>query len=141
DIHEFGDHEVIRATPSRLDPYRVAFTNEYPITALYRRSWILAVGGWRKLGSHHGYNDWDLWMSLAERGARIVHVGEIGYRRRLHGARLNQQAQRRHRYLYSFMRETHPDLFARLLEYRRQSDLPLLKRHLYPIAYGPRSHV
>ena len=141
DIYEFGDHQLVRATPPRLDPYRIAYTNEYPITALYRRSSILAVGGWRKLGLHHGYNDWDLWMSLAEHGATIVHLGEVGYCRRLHGERLNQQAQRRHRDLYAFMRDNHPDLFARLPEHRRNTDLPLLKRHLYPIAYGSRPKV
>jgi glycosyltransferase involved in cell wall biosynthesis len=141
DIHEFGDHQLVRVTPHRLDPYRIAYTNEYPITALYRRSSILAVGGWRKLGLHHGYNDWDLWMSLAEHGAEIVHLGEVGYLRRLHGERLNQQAQRRHRDLYAFMRDNHPDLFARLSEHRRQSDLPLLKRRMYPLVYGSRPKV
>jgi len=141
DIHEFGDHQLVRVTPHRLDPYRIAYTNEYPITALYRRSSILAVGGWRKLGLHHGYNDWDLWMSLAERGAEIVHCGEVGYCRRLHGERLNQQAQRRHRDLYAFMRDNHPGLFARLSEHRRASDLPRIKRRLYPIVYGSRPKV
>ena len=141
DIYEFGGHQLVRTTPPRLDPYRVAYTNEYPITALYRRNWILGVGGWRKLGRHHGYNDWDLWMSLAERGATTVHLGDVGYCRRLHGERLNQQAQRRHRDLYAFMRNNHPELFARLPEHRRNTDLPLLKRHLYPIVYGSRPKV
>ena len=141
DIYEFGDHQLVRTTPRRLDPYRIAYTNEYPITALYRRSSLLAVGGWRKLGSHHGYNDWDLWMSLAEHGATIVHLGEVGYCRRLHGERLNHQAQRRHRDLYASMRDNHPGLFARLDDHRRQSDLPLLKRRLYPIVYGSRPKV
>jgi glycosyltransferase involved in cell wall biosynthesis len=141
DVYEFGVHQLVRVTPPRLDPYRIAYTNEYPITALYRRRSILAVGGWRKLGLHHGYNDWDLWMSLAEHEAEIVHLGEVGYCRRLHGERLNQQAQRRHRDLYAFMRDNHPDLFARLSEHRRESDLPLLKRRLYPIIYGSRPRV
>jgi glycosyltransferase involved in cell wall biosynthesis len=141
DVYEFGAHQLVRVTPPRLDPYRIAYTNEYPITALYRRSSILAVGGWRKLGLHHGYNDWDLWMSLAEHEAEIVHLGEIGYCRRLHGERLNQQAQRRHRDLYAFMRDNHPGLFARLSEHRRQSDLPRIKRRLYPIVYGSRTKV
>ena len=50
DIYEFGGHQLIRTTPPRLDPYPLALLNEYPITALYRRNWILGVGGWRKLG-------------------------------------------------------------------------------------------
>lgn len=141
DVHEFGDGDVVRETPPRLDPYRIAYTNEYPITALYRRTWILAVGGWRKLGEHDGYNDWDLWMSLAERSAGIVHLGDVGYRRRLHGVRLNHQAQQRHGYLYAFMRDHHRSLFARIPEYRSRSDLSLHKRYLYPVVYGARAKV
>ena len=68
DIAEFGDHELVRRIPDRLDPYRVALTNEYPITALYRRSAVAAIGAWRPYYEHPGYEDWNVWMGLAERG-------------------------------------------------------------------------
>jgi glycosyltransferase involved in cell wall biosynthesis len=141
DIVEFGDHEVVRRIPDRLDPYRVALTNEYPITALYRRGAVAAAGAWRPFHERQGYEDWNLWMGLAERGARIVHVGGPGYRRRLHGERLNQLARRRHRERYEAMRRAHPELFARLKEHRRASDLPLVKRALYPLVYGARAEI
>ena len=41
-------------------------SNEYPITALYRRSAVEAAGGWRPFYEHQGYEDWNLWMGLAE---------------------------------------------------------------------------
>ena len=63
-------------------------------------------------------------MGLAERGERIIHLGAPGYRRRLHGPRLNQQARARHRDLYAELRRAHPDLFAQLPAHRRRSDLP-----------------
>jgi glycosyltransferase involved in cell wall biosynthesis len=141
DIVEFGDHELVRAIPSRLDPYRVALTNEYPITALYRRTAVEAVGAWRAFYERQGYEDWNLWMGLAERGSRIVHLGAPGYRRRLHGQRLNQLARRRHRERYEAMRSAHPDLFGRLHEHRRASDLSRTKRALYPLLYGPRAEI
>jgi glycosyltransferase involved in cell wall biosynthesis len=141
DIVEFGDHELVRAIPSRLDPYRVALTNEYPITALYRRTAVAAAGAWRPFYERQGYEDWNLWMGLAERGARIVHVGGPGYRRRLHGQRLNQLARRRHRERYEAMRRAHPELFGRLREHRRASDLSRAKRALYPLVYGPRAEI
>ena len=31
DYEEFGTHELIRAVPSTIDPYRVAYANEYPV--------------------------------------------------------------------------------------------------------------
>jgi glycosyltransferase involved in cell wall biosynthesis len=141
DIVEFGDHELVRAIPARLDPYRVALTNEYPITALYRRTAVEAAGAWRPFYERQGYEDWNLWMGLAERGARIVHLGAPGYRRRLHGQRLNQLARRRHRERYEAMRRAHPDLFARLREHRAASDLPRIKRALYPLLYGARAEI
>jgi glycosyltransferase involved in cell wall biosynthesis len=141
DIVEFGDHELVRAIPPRLDPYRVALTNEYPITALYRRSAVEAAGAWRPFYERQGYEDWNLWMGLAERGARIVHLGAPGYRRRLHGQRLNQLARTRHRERYEAMRRAHPDLFGRLREHRRASDLSRAKRALYPLLYGPRAEI
>jgi glycosyltransferase involved in cell wall biosynthesis len=141
DIVEFGEHLVLRETPARLDPYRVAFTNEYPITALFRRAAIEAAGGWRRLGDHQGYDDWNLWMGLAERGERIVHLGGPAYRRRLHGRRLNQEARTHHRHLYAAMRSAHTDLFAHLREHRRSSDLNPLKKQLYPLLYGARATI
>jgi glycosyltransferase involved in cell wall biosynthesis len=141
DVVEFGDRDVLRLTPPRLDPYRVALTNEYPITALYRRTAVAAIGAWRPFYAVQGYEDWNVWMGLAERGERIVHVGGPGYRRRLHGERLNHLARRRHRERYEALRRAHPDLFARLSEHRRASDLTPLRRALYPLVYGARPEV
>jgi glycosyltransferase involved in cell wall biosynthesis len=141
DIAEFGDHELVRAIPARLDPYRVALTNEYPITALYRRTAVAAAGAWRPYYEHQGYEDWNLWMGLAERGGQIVHIGGPGYRRRLHGQRLNQLARTRHAERYAAMRRAHPDLFARLPEYKRSSDLSRARRELYPLLYGARAEI
>jgi glycosyltransferase involved in cell wall biosynthesis len=141
DVVEFGDVDVVRVTPARLDPYRVALTNEYPITALYRRTAVAAIGGWRPFYEVQGYEDWHVWMGLAERGEQIVHVGGPGYRRRLHGRRLNHLARRRHAERYAALQRAHPDLFARLGEHRRRSDLSPLRRALYPIVYGARAEV
>jgi hypothetical protein len=141
DILEFGEHRVLRKTPARLDPYRVAYTNEYPITALFRRSVLEAVGAWRSPSSRQGYEDWNLWMGLAERGHCIVHLGGTGYCRRLHGRRLNHEARRRHADLYRAMRRHHTDLFARLPEHSRTTDLSALKKRLYPLVHGARAEV
>jgi glycosyltransferase involved in cell wall biosynthesis len=141
DIEEFGDHELVRRVPHRLDPYRIVYTNEYPITALFRRSVIEAARAWEPLEGMRGYEDWRSWMALAERGERIVHLGAPGYRRRLHGRRLNHAARDRHRANYDRMRREHAALFSRVREHRRSSDLSLLNRALYPLLYGARAEV
>lgn len=141
DYVEFGPsrpEDLVRAVPERLDPYRVAYTNEYPVSALFRRSALLAVGGWKPI--RLGYEDWDLWMSLVEAGHAGVHVGPglLTYRRRLHGERMLTTAKRNHRELYRTLRGRHPKLFAEIGEHRRRSDLSPLRRTLYPYVYGGR---
>ena len=144
DILEFGDDELVRAVPQTLDPYRVAYTNEYPVTALFRRDALEEVGGWyRAWTAQQGYEDWNLWMDFAQGRRRIVHLGPgvIGYRRRLHGSRLNAEAKRRHAEIYKAMRADHPELFGSLAEHRRRSTLSRTRRLLYPIVYGARAEV
>ena len=144
DLLEFGDREVLRAVPERLDPYRVAYTNEYPITAVFRRDRLEEVDGWRRRKTkQQGYEDWGLWMDIAERGWPIAHLGpsRITYRRRLHGRRLNHQAREHHREIYRTLRDSHPRLFAELPEHRRHSDLSGVRKLLYPVVYGERARV
>jgi glycosyltransferase involved in cell wall biosynthesis len=137
DYLEFGEAEIVRAVPGEIDPYRVAFTNEYPVSALYRRTVLDSIGGWPKL---RAYEDWHVWMTLAELGYRGIHLGPaaITYRRRLHGHRLLQAAKAHHPRLYRELRREHPGLFAKLPEHRRRSSMSARRRFLYPYVYGGR---
>ena len=144
DLLEFGDREVLRAVPETLDPYRIAYTNEYPITAAFRRDRLEEVDGWRyRQPAQQGYEDWGLWMDIAERGWPIAHLGprRITYRRRLHGRRLNHVAREHHREIYRMLRASHPRLFAELPEHRRRSNLSGIRKLLYPVVYGERARV
>ena len=141
DYEEFGTRTLVRAVPPELDPYRLAYTNEYPISALFRRSRLEEVGGFEPAGyDGRSYEDWNLWLTLAERGERGAHagVGKIVYRRRLHGQRKLQRAKRRHRQLYGKLRAAHPQIFSSLHEHRQGSDLSLARKLLYPVVYGGR---
>jgi glycosyltransferase involved in cell wall biosynthesis len=141
DVEEFGDVNVTRTTPARLDPYRVALTNEFPVTALFRRDVVAELGAWKPYYEHPGYEDWNLWMGLAERGERIIPLLAPAYRRRLHGERLNQIARARHSERYEAMKRVHPELFAELKTHRKNSDLPAVKKALYPLVYGARAEI
>jgi glycosyltransferase involved in cell wall biosynthesis len=138
DYEEFGDSELIRLVPPRIDPYRLAYANEYPVTAMFRRSALQAADGWRHLGA--GYEDWRLWMTLAERGFKGIHAGPgvITFRRRVHGERMLAAAKEDHRALYRALRREHPALFANLAAHRRASDLSVARKLLYPVIYGGR---
>lgn len=138
DYLEFGDQELVRAVPEHLDAYRVAFTNEYPPSALFRRTVLLETGGWSLDGL--GYEDWDLWMTLAERGERGRHAGAgvATYRRRLHGRRMLYTTKRHHVEYYRILRDRHPSLFGELTTHRRATDLSATRRIAYPYVYGGR---
>jgi len=138
DYEEFGTQDLLRAVPDVLDPFRVAYCNEYPVTAMFRRSVLEQVGGWRT--ELRGYEDWDLWMTLAERGLRMEHLGHGRpiYRRRLHGTRMLTGARGRHVELYGNLRSAHPRLFAELGQHRRRSSMPWRRKLLYPVVYGGR---
>ena len=140
DYEEFGERgSIIRAVPEALDPYRVAFTNEYANTSLFRRTALERVGGWRDpLPSQHGYEDWNLWMDLAQAGERVVHLGEVIYRRRMHSPGLDLQARRRHAEIYRALRAGHPDLFGDRGVNRRRSTLSPVRKVVYPTLYGER---
>lgn len=141
DYAEFGDANIVRAVPDWLDPFRVAYTNEYPVSAMFRRRVLEELGGWDGNGySAAGYEDWNLWMTLAEHAEKCVHlgVGTVTYRRRLHGDRKLAAGKRRHPVLYRELRRTHPRLFSDLERHRDRSDLGLGRRLLYPIVYGGR---
>jgi glycosyltransferase involved in cell wall biosynthesis len=150
----FGDHEVFgpdgtfrRNVPLTIDPFRIAFRNELTASALFRRSALEAIDAWQPVvpgatGREDFFEDWHLWMTFAERGAVGVHVGRdrIVYRRRVHGlgGRLAGADDARRRQQYRRLQERHPDLFGRLREHRKASDLPVLVRLLYPELYGDR---
>lgn len=139
DYEEFGTISRVVRVPMRLDPFRIAFRNEYPVAALFRRTALEQTGGWRDVAGLVGYEDWHLWMTLAEGGHRAERVeGLVALRRRLHGSRMLGDAGRRHRQLYSHLRRLHPTLFTQLARHRRASDLALSRKLAYPLLFGAR---
>jgi glycosyltransferase involved in cell wall biosynthesis len=141
DYVEFGKRELVRAVPAELDPYRLAYANEFPISALYSRDLLERVGGWRRIvGEIDAHQDWDLWLTLAERGVKGVHLGggRLTYARRTHEGRLGERGRAQHRLVYDALVREHPGIFNGLADHRRHSSLSRVKRRLYPYVYGAR---
>lgn len=140
DHRQFGAHDLVFRAPRRLDPYRVAFRNAYPGLSLFRRAVLDEVGGWQDIEGETGYEDWNLWMTLAERGHRAEHVGRgtVTFAYRVDPGRMRGAAARRHPQIYTKLRLLHPDLFTRLGEHRRTSDLGRAGRLTYPLLWGGR---
>ncbi len=139
DWFEWDGVETLRRVPRRFDPYLVAFRNRYPVASMFRRTFLEEVGGWQSVGGMVGYEDWDLWMTLAERGGTAVFADGVPVvRYRVHGVRMLRSVTGNHARLYRELRARHPSLFANLDEHRRDSVLSPLERRLYPLIYGAR---
>jgi hypothetical protein len=96
---------------------------------MVRRESLLAVEGWQL---RHGYEDWDLWMSFAERGWAGVYVPGIALRYRRRGGRMLADCLPRHDELMAELRGRHPQLYARRRGNWRRSTAELHVRILFP---------
>jgi glycosyltransferase involved in cell wall biosynthesis len=128
-IQSFGALEHIHRSRPSLDPWQVSYQNHLPICSLYRRTALLDVGGWRLPG---GYEDWDLWMSLAERGWKGVGVPDVTARYRVQRGRRLSRSSQRHAERIEKLRARHPTLFAERGRNRRSSPAPRLLKVTLP---------
>jgi glycosyltransferase involved in cell wall biosynthesis len=126
----FGDESTIQPTAPSLDAWQITHQNELPATALLRRAALAETPGWRLKG---GYEDWDLWMSLAERGWSGTSTGRVVYRYRREGTRMGHEALGRHEQIVAELRRLHPDLFAARRRNWRRSSAPFAVRLALPV--------
>jgi glycosyltransferase involved in cell wall biosynthesis len=131
EIRIFGAFEWYGRSAHDLDPWLITYVNEIEADALVRRKTLEDVGGWQLKG---GYEDWDLWAAIAERGWKGRHVPVLTGWYRVHGAeRVQARAVRRHEELVAEIRRRHPALFAARRQNRRTSRAPLRARLLFPL--------
>jgi glycosyltransferase involved in cell wall biosynthesis len=137
DYEVFGDLSGRYRSPARFLPWTLTYVNPYPVCSMFRRSALEQVGGWQ-LAS--GYEDWDLWLALAEQGIGGVRTPGVVYRRRLHGTagRLAQD-RAQHRRLYEQLRARHAQLFGRRRELLLAERPAAWKRLVYPALFGSRA--
>jgi glycosyltransferase involved in cell wall biosynthesis len=131
DIEVWGELEARLAVARSLDPWLLTYLNDVPVASLLRRDAVLAVGGWT-MGS--GYEDWDLWLALAERGYTGVHVPRPTLRYRRRSGRMLDDCTPEHGALYAKLGSRHPALFAARRANRRRSTAPLRAKLLLPLA-------
>jgi len=130
DIEVWGEVEAELAVARSLDPWLLTYLNDVPVASLLRRSALEAVGGW-SMGS--GYEDWDLWLALAERGYAGVHVPRPTLRYRRRSGRMLDDCTPEHGRLYAKLRSRHPMLFAARRANVRRSTAPLRTKLAFPL--------
>jgi glycosyltransferase involved in cell wall biosynthesis len=120
---------VQRSLPS-LDPWQLTYQNHLPLSALYRRVAVLEAGGWQLVG---GYEDWDLWMSLAESGFEGVGIPALTGEYRVRPGRRLSDSSSRHGERCARLRERHPRLYAERSRNRRRSPAPRTLKMALPL--------
>ena len=129
DVETFGDVTAHVEGAQALDPWHITYVSEIPVCSLIRRQALLDAGGWQIAG----YEDWDLWMALAERGRRGVHAPGVALLHRRHGRRMNADCLDNHEQKLVELRGRHPRLFAERRANWRRSRLPWRVRALSPL--------
>ena len=130
DIEIWGEFDARIDVARSLDPWLLTYINDVPVASLVRRTALLEVGGW-SMGS--GYEDWDLWLALAERAYRGIHVPVPTFRYRRRSGRMLADCLPRHAEHYARLRQRHPSLFAARRENRRRSTVPPRAKLLLPL--------
>src|SRR3954447_6813501 len=126
----FGGLDFVQHSLPTLDAWQLTYQNHLPLSALYRREAVLRAGGWRLDG---GYEDWDLWLTLAERGFEGVGIRAVtGEYRVRPGSRISRSSSR-HGERCATIRKRHPRLYAERRRHRRTSPAPRMLKLALPV--------
>ena len=129
DIEIWGDVELHLKVGRRLDPWQITHLNTLPVASMVRRDALLAVDGWQL---RNGYEDWDLWMSFAERGWAGVYVPGVALRYRRRDGRMLADCLPRHDELMAELRRRHPELYGQRRRNWLDSSAAMRVRLLFP---------
>lgn len=140
DYELFGSEHGYYRSPAEWLPWTLTWVNPYPVSSMFRRSALASTGGWSS--TLRSYEDWDLWMRLADQGFRGIKVDAPVYKRRIHGdGRLLPQARQKHAELYAELKQRNPALFARRRQLRRLERPAAWKPLIFPVLFGARKAV
>jgi len=114
-----------------LDPWLITYTNCITGSGtLFRRAALVAVGGWQL---REGFEDWDLWMALADTAHEGIYVPRLVFRyRRTETGQLATWLSDTARH-YDELRWRHKRLFSSRSQNRRNSAAPLFLKVLVPM--------
>jgi glycosyltransferase involved in cell wall biosynthesis len=130
DSELFGDCTGTVRTDDHLDSWRLLYFVPCHPAALIRRSALIAVGGWRK----GFFEDWHMWMALAERGFQGQRIPRATVRYRLHGSRMHHEIEQSFAALYETLLAEHPSFVANRWRNWLSSQAPLRELLLFPLA-------
>lgn len=104
----FGDYQGLFVSLKRFDTWALTYFNFIPVSSLIRRTALIEVNGW---DNDKEFEDWDLWMKMAENHWDGVYLPITVYQRRIHPNRMLDGARKNYRILYRHLKQKHSKLF------------------------------
>jgi glycosyltransferase involved in cell wall biosynthesis len=128
EVRTFGESDLRKLPAPTPCPWLITLYNHITPPMLYRRTALVAVGGWRP-GA--GWEDWDMHASLLEGGHRGSHLPGAVHRYRVRpGVGEFQSTVASFDERYGELRAAYPELFRRRWANWRRSPVPLPLRLL-----------
>ncbi|MEJ2745554.1 MAG: glycosyltransferase, partial [bacterium] len=118
-VQLFGDDYRVWKT-STFDVRSILQGNCVSTSAVFKKSCWERAGGYKD-NMHHGWEDWDFWISLAGIGARGAVIPEPLFRYRRHGETRDVKAGEEHsELLLKQIRKNHSALFSNRITHQRE---------------------
>jgi glycosyltransferase involved in cell wall biosynthesis len=96
--------------PPKFDPTLLLWENCVGSASLFRRSAWRETGGYAALPA---FQDWDLWISMIERGWQWVVVPDVLYRYRVRAGSISERGRERRPELLRAIQERHADTYRK----------------------------
>jgi glycosyltransferase involved in cell wall biosynthesis len=116
----FGREKLIHI-PEQYNFYKLLFKNLCSVTSLVRKKAWEEVGGFNEKMTD-GYEDWDFWICLGEKGWYGHRIPNILFNYRKHGKSMITDSKKKHDQLVRQIRNNHRKLFRpkRLAELKKE---------------------
>jgi glycosyltransferase involved in cell wall biosynthesis len=110
DFQVFGT-QAFQERPGEYNLYRLLDRNYLTYAALIRKQDWENSGGYDQSLKCFGYEDWEFWLRLGERGRFGRYVPKSLFRYRKHGMSLYDAAAARHQEFVAYIQSLHPGLY------------------------------
>lgn len=107
----FGDEERF-ITTGKFNTYRILFANYFVVGSMFRRLAWEGVGGYAE-SMTGGFEDWEFWIKLIEKGWRMEKVEEVLFMYHKHGKSMVDSTLKNSNHVKAQIRSLHPNLYTR----------------------------
>ncbi len=130
----FGEQETHRKVPS-FNLAKLLLYNYIDACAVFRKKIWEDIGGYTEMPSRLGYEDWDIWLSIAAQGWQFFHVNETLFEYRVrNNSMIRSLNSEQHELLIQYIYKKHyrliqlalkkitaPSLFCKGINFLRNS--------------------